>query len=183
MRITIVNGNSLSQNTGFEDYMLNLVKELEHEHQVDCIHLSSLQIEDCVGCFGCWQKTPGKCIHKDDMEQIYVTYMRSDLVLLASPLIMGFPSVLLKRFHDRLIPLIHPYMELFNGEARHKARYSRYPNMGLLLAKETDTDEDDINIVTSIYQRIAINFHSPFVYSTVIDDKTPEVVAHEISHY
>ena len=26
------------------------------------VDLSSLKISNCVGCFGCWVKTPGKCV-------------------------------------------------------------------------------------------------------------------------
>ena len=180
MLITILNGNDSSRDKGFDDYLRCLAKELDPVHQVDCIHLQTMDIKDCMGCFGCWQKTPGKCLHRDDMELLYIKYVRSELVLFASPIIMGFPSALLKRSHDRLIPLVHPYVDIANNDFHHVARYKRYPNMGLLLAKEVGTDQEDIQIITNIYKRIALSFNSTFVYSAVIDDKTPEVIAYEI---
>ena len=32
----------------------------------ELIDLSALKIANCVGCFGCWTKTPGKCVIRDD---------------------------------------------------------------------------------------------------------------------
>ncbi len=28
------------------------------------IDLSKLRISNCIGCFGCWTKTPGKCVYR-----------------------------------------------------------------------------------------------------------------------
>lgn len=35
------------------------------------VDLSSKKIANCVGCFGCWTKTPGKCVIRDDATEIY----------------------------------------------------------------------------------------------------------------
>ncbi|MBA4366247.1 MAG: hypothetical protein C0403_01230 [Desulfobacterium sp.] len=182
MNITLINGNDPGQNKGFEDYMSRLNNELVHNHDVEWFHLQALSIKDCLGCFGCWQKTPGQCIFKDDMASLIIAYLHSDLVLFASPLILGFPSALLKTSHDRLIPIIHPYTEIKNGELHHEARYKKYPKLGLLMEKEVDTDEEDIKIITDIYTRIAFSFKSALVYLTFINTKSPEEIAHEIGH-
>ena len=42
---------------------------------------------------------------------------------------------LLKRAADQMIPLVHPYIVIEGGEMHHRARYERYPLMGLLLAR------------------------------------------------
>ena len=37
------------------------------------------------GCFTCWTKTPGLCIHKDDMtNELFPKFIDSDLVVYAS---------------------------------------------------------------------------------------------------
>lgn len=35
------------------------------------VDLSALRIANCVGCFGCWTKTPGRCVIRDDAARVY----------------------------------------------------------------------------------------------------------------
>ena len=181
MRITILNGNPKAQNGAFDQYLKQLSDLLESsEHSVTILPLREKDIRYCVGCFGCWVKTPGECVSRDDSREICREVIHSDLVLFASPVIMGFTSALLKKAHDKLIPLIHPYFEWVQHEAHHMARYDEYPLMGLLLEKGEDTDEEDIQIVTDIYKRDAINFRTSFCLARLTDDPVQEV-AHEIN--
>jgi multimeric flavodoxin WrbA len=48
-----------------------------------------MKIHHCLGCFNCWVKTPGTCSIHDDEAEVTRRYIASDLVILASPLIMG----------------------------------------------------------------------------------------------
>ena len=45
------------------------------------INLSSLKIANCIGCYGCWTKTPGKCVIRDDAVKIYPDIAKSDKLL------------------------------------------------------------------------------------------------------
>jgi len=42
----------------------------EGEAETEKYYVVDLNIKGCVGCFSCWTKTPGKCIHRDDMDWI-----------------------------------------------------------------------------------------------------------------
>lgn len=42
--------------------------------------------------------------------------------LLAGPLVMGYPSALIKTGMDKFLPLIHPYVIVDHGEAHHLKR-------------------------------------------------------------
>ena len=46
------------------------------------VDLSALRIANCVGCFGCWTKTPGRCVIRDDAVRVYPLIARSEQVLL-----------------------------------------------------------------------------------------------------
>ena len=59
--------------------------------------LRELNLHHCTGCFGCWIKTPGRCVARDDGPRVLAAEITSDFVLLASPLVLGFPSALLKK--------------------------------------------------------------------------------------
>jgi multimeric flavodoxin WrbA len=136
--------------------------------------LRDLTLRYCVGCWGCWVKTPGECVNRDASLEMDRAIINADFVLWASPLKMGFPTELLKRALDKHLPLIHPYMEVDQGEAHHLKRYPRYPRLGLLLEKETSTDSRDLQIVTDIHCRTALNFKSRLEFSmtteTPVDD-------------
>jgi multimeric flavodoxin WrbA len=181
MKITILNGNPDVNNAKFDTYLKNLSDLLESsKHTVTILKLREKDIKYCTGCFGCWVKTPGECVVPDDTRDIRREYIHSDFVLFASPVIMGFTSALLKKAHDKLIPLIHPYFELVQNEVHHLSRYDKYPLMGLLLEKGTDTDEEDFRIISDIYRRDAINFKTSFCFATLTSDPVEEV-ANEIN--
>jgi hypothetical protein len=88
---------------------------------------------------------------------------------------MGFTSALLKRACDRLIPLIHPYFEVVNREFHHRARYEKYPELGLILEKSADTDQEDVEIIGDIYSRLAVNLKSELRMMRFTEDSAGEV--------
>jgi len=181
MKITILNGNPNADNVKFDNYLKNLSDLLESsQHTVTILQLREIDIRYCIGCWGCWVKTPGECIVKDGSRDICRECINSDFMLFASPVIMGFTSALLKKAQDKLIPLIHPYFEIVQNEVHHLSRYDKYPLMGLLLEKGKDADEEDIKIISDIYRRDAISFKTSFCFTRLTDDAVEEV-ANEIN--
>ena len=77
------------------------------------VDLSALRIANCVGCFGCWTKTPGRCVIRDDAARVYPLIARSEQVLYVSQMCIRdrgagggrgrFRSA--QRFHRRSHPL------------------------------------------------------------------------------
>lgn len=176
MKIIILNGNSNPENAAFDNYLRELSHLMEsRNHEISVFNLREMDIRYCTGCFACWVKTPGECITQDDSHNICRAYIRSDLVLFASPVIMGFTSALLKRAHDKLIPLIHPYFEFVQNEVYHLSRYEYYPLIALLLERGRDTDEEDIEIISDIYRQTAINLKTSLPFTRLTSDSTEEV--------
>ena len=184
MRIVILNGEPNSQSE-FEQYLQRLSGRLaDSGHQVNLLRLRGLDLKGCTGCFGCWVKTPGECVRHDDSEKVCRAAINADLLLLASPLVMGFTTALLKRAFDQMICLLHPYFMIEDGEMHHRPRYQNYPAFGLLLGAEADTDAEDIEIVTTMWKRTARNLKSTVVFTAVVDrttNRTAEEVADELS--
>lgn len=182
MNIVVLNGIPDGYVTTMSGYVEELVKVLmARGHTVNEFRLKDMNIHYCTGCFGCFVKTPGVCLIKDDAEKICREYIQSDLAIMASPVITGFTSALLKRVQDRLIPAILPFVEVIKGEFHHPARYDTLPLIGLLLEKGDDTDDEDIDIITSIYERVVINLHSELVF-TCLTDAPIEEACHAIDH-
>lgn len=178
-RIVILDGAMPGGGDDWSRYLEELTTAFEEEHDVDVFSLARMNLQYCRGCWTCWWKTPGECVLKDDAEAVFRSVINADLVIFASPLSAGFTSSLLKKITDRLIVLVHPYIEIRNNECHHIKRYERYPDIGVLLRKEACTDSDDLRIVSDIYDRLAINFHSRVGFVRYMDEVTAEELCHE----
>jgi multimeric flavodoxin WrbA/putative sterol carrier protein len=101
---------------------------------VEYFNLKDFNINCCNGCYQCWTKTPGACIHKDDMDILREKYRSADLVVLASPLYIFSVTGMMKTFLDRLLPLMKPYM-LTNesGDVMHPDRYPEKGEQGIVV--------------------------------------------------
>ncbi len=178
MNILILNGHPDSDATHFDRYLAALSTNLENRrHTVRILTLRELEARYCTGCWGCWVRTPGLCIFEDDSHTVCREAINSDLVLFSSPLIMGYLSALLKKFMDKMIPLIHPYITVVQGEAHHRLRYDKgdYPLGALLLEKTPGTDAEDIEIVEAIHNRTMLNLRSRNVFTKLTDTPVEEV--------
>jgi len=181
MKVTILN-TARSEDAELSESITNVTRELNRlPIEVHQLNSAEMHLNYCIGCWDCWWKTPGNCVHNDDMEQIYKAILHTDFVIFATPLVAGFANSDLKKINDRMVALIHPYLKIIQGECHHKKRYPNYPDFALILQPEETTDREDLDIVTSIYKRFAINFHSKlqFVFST---EESPEVMAKKIAN-
>jgi hypothetical protein len=181
MRITLLNGDP-APDSEFQRSLHALTRRLTGlGHAVSALELRELNLKGCSGCFGCWFKTPGSCVKRDDSALICQAALDADLLLLASPLVMGFTTALLKFAADQMIPLIHPYLVVEGGEMHHRARYARYPRFGLLLGAGGDSDAEDVEIAAALWARMARNMKSRLVL-TAVADRPIEEIADEIAH-
>jgi len=102
------------------------------EVQVEEIMLSKQKINHCIGCFTCWTKTPGKCIHNDDMVNNLPKLQEANLIVFATPLYIYNVTGLLKNFLDRQIPLLEPYL-IERGEATSHPRRGKHIDQKVFL--------------------------------------------------
>lgn len=180
MRTTILNGEPDSRSS-FDGYVRALVAYLKaSDHLVTLLNLRDLDLKGCSGCWSCWVKTPGECAKRDESARVCQAALDADLLLFASPMVMGFTTALLKRAADQMIPLVHPYLAMDDGEVHHRARYAQYPRFGLLLSPGQDSDAEDVEITTLMWTRAARNLKFQVVF-TATTDRSAEEVAHELT--
>ena len=104
------------------------------------LDLTQLQPKDCIGCWSCWWKTPGRCVHHD-LDDFYHALARADRVLIFSRLSLDFVSGNLKTLFDRMIPMALPFISYKTGESRHVPRYERHPVMDVYYEGEFSSAE------------------------------------------
>ena len=180
MRITILNGEP-DPGSAFQAYVRAVAGHLaEAGHEVTTFDLRELRLKGCRGCWGCWVRTPGECVQGDDSARLCRAAIASGLVVLASRVAMGFTSALLKRALDQMIPLVHPHLVIQGGEVHHRARYARYPAMGLLLAAGPGADAEDLEITAALWSRLARNLKAP-AFTAAVADRPAAEVAHALT--
>jgi hypothetical protein len=91
----------------------------------------------CNGCFGCWIKTPGRCIIADRAQDFGTSLIDADEFIIMSRLCLGGLSPDIKAFMDRMIPAILPFTELEDGIMRHPKRGRQAIRMTYYFYKDT----------------------------------------------
>ena len=81
------------------------------------------KIRNCIGCFGCWVKTPGKCVLKDDYQNLGELLSKCSRLVIVSQCFYGSYSPFIRNILDRSISYSLPYFITRNGETHHKNRY------------------------------------------------------------
>jgi multimeric flavodoxin WrbA len=128
--------------------------------------LKDAEIRPCLGCFGCWVQTPGRCVLADT-HTVTSSVARSDLVVFLTPITFGGYSSELKKVVDHLIPNILPFFTQVNGETHHKPRYERYAKL-LFVGVAPEQDAMSEAIFTKLAERNAINMWAPAWHADVL---------------
>jgi multimeric flavodoxin WrbA len=166
MYYLILNGHPHPSEIKWEAYLEAFAGELRKAGaEARLQSLRDLDIRYCTGCWSCWWATPGRCSRRDDMAHQYPEMIRADIIVWASPLVMGNVSALTKKTQDRFVPLLHPYFELAEGEFHHRRRYDKNIDMGLIMALGENDTEEDASIVRRQHERLALNGRGRLVFS------------------
>jgi multimeric flavodoxin WrbA len=177
MKITVFNGspraekgNTYSISNEFSEGAKSAGAEVEN------IFLVNKQIKYCKGCFGCWIKTPGKCVIDDDMAELLVKFVSSDVVIFATPLYVDNVSGIMKCFMDRLIPLIDPHFEIDEkGECRHPMNRGKAPKIAVI-SNCGFPQQSHFQVLQLLFGRIARNMHSEIIAE--IYRSSGEIIGH-----
>lgn len=166
MKAIILDG--FLQNSGVSESIRNAIEqELGNNFTVESFVLRNMKIVHCMGCFGCWVKTPGMCVMKDDSAAIVRTMVNSDLLIFFTPITFGGYSSELKKALDRMICVILPFFTTVNGETHHKPRYAKFPKlMGIGVLPEQDTEKEQI--FSELIRRNAVNMHAPAHFAGIL---------------
>lgn len=144
MKILLINGspkgkrsNSLKLAYSFIEGFKNGCTDDEESISIDELHVASMNIAACKGCFACWQKTPGICCIKDDMQKVIGKLIDADLILWSFPLYYFNVPGILKNLIDRQLPMSLPFMSSKQngyGSGSHDSRYDMEGKRHILIS-------------------------------------------------
>jgi len=125
MKVLALNSSPRKGGQSKTELMLShLVKGMQDAGaDVETVHLRDKTVRNCAGCFTCWTKTPGTCIHKDDMtKELYPKWLESDLAVYASPLYHFHMNATMKAFIERTLPVSEPFFLEGKDRTHHPLR-------------------------------------------------------------
>ncbi|MCR5794483.1 MAG: flavodoxin family protein [Solobacterium sp.] len=112
------------------------------KNEEDIVIRNNMDIRPCVGCFSCWTKTPGACIHDDELYDIGLRLARCTELVIVSKCLYGGVSPFVKRVIERFLPYMHPDFTVRNGMMRHKRRYPHTFEISAYFYGEEISDEE-----------------------------------------
>ena len=159
MKISIFDLGKNIGNESLAQEVQNYYRKINKENEVIIYNSNDTEIKDCIGCWSCWWKSPGKCALNDNAYQLYKDYINSDEVVILFHTENGFIDGKGKTFLDRLIQHYLPYIKLRNGECNHLKRYDKYPVINFYFEKNGLSNEE-INVIKNYLARTAYHFQS-----------------------
>lgn len=161
MKALILNGSLESQ-----AHLISTQSILEEElssagWECESLVLHRMKIGTCIGCFQCWDTTPGICFQDDQGREVSKKAINSDLLVFLTPLTWGGYSSELKKAVERMLGLLHPSFIRIKGSCRHKKRYDRYPSVLGIAVAGRKKDEEQVRIFNTLILRHSLNWFTP----------------------
>lgn len=117
------------------------------------------KIHYCIGCFGCWIKTPGKCIINDGYANMGYLLSQADEVCIISKCYYGGYSPFIKNILDRSISYMLPFFMKKNHETHHRPRYKNHFQFSVYFYGKHFSN-DEMCLAQKLVKANSINFHA-----------------------
>ena len=108
MKILILNGSPTRD--GNTVALLDAFKEGAESkgHEVTVVNVAHKKVNGCMSCGYCKGAGNGKCVQKDDMQEIYPLLQEADMITFASPIYYFTMSAQLESVIQRFYAINHP---------------------------------------------------------------------------
>ena len=124
MNILVLNGSPKGERSNTLKLAKAFLEGFTQTQSADTeiVDIYKLNIRECLGCFVCWSKTPGKCAITDDMADVLQKILHADVVIWSFPLYYFSLPSRLKMVIDRQLPMALPFMEGDASAGGHRSR-------------------------------------------------------------
>ena len=138
--------------TDIKDLVLNISGEYK-------IIRPDEKIKHCIGCFGCWVKTPGECVIKDGFDRTGCDMGKCEELIMISECLYGGFSEFVKKVQDRAISYVRGDFDIVDNEMRHRRRYSNRVKLSAYFYGD-DITEEEKRTAEGIVKANAKNFYA-----------------------
>ena len=146
------------------------------------IDLSCLKVASCMGCFGCWTKTPGKCVIRDDAVTVYPKIAESNKVIYVSKVKYGSYDTIMKTMLERSLPIQQAFIEMKESETHHVQR--NVNNKEAIIIAYGDLSQKEQQVFKNLVARNALNMNfSQFKVIFTKEKKLDSVVKSEVTKW
>jgi putative NADPH-quinone reductase/putative sterol carrier protein len=183
-KVVIINGSPRRTNGFTYFYLHYLIKGIEQtgtEVEVIDIYDKKFSIEPCRGCFTCWTKTKGKCVIKDDANELIETVNSAYLTIYAFPLYVASIPAKLKAFLDRMFITVMPVFVPYHNLTRHPLWNTKEQYMALFSISGFPEIEHFKPLVET-FKDIARNSHRPLI-ATILRPGAESFIAPPYRNY
>jgi multimeric flavodoxin WrbA/putative sterol carrier protein len=122
MNVTVINGSPRDENSNTMKLTRAFLDGASFQ-SAEIVSVARSEIKPCLGCFVCWNKTPGKCVIGDDMSGILAKILAADIVIWSFPLYYFSVPGGLKNLIDRQLPMNLPFMTADAESGGHPSRF------------------------------------------------------------
>ena len=130
------------------------------------------KVKTCIGCLGCWLKTPGMCVIDDRVTEFIKYLSISDELHIISSIAYGGLSSKIKAVLERSLGYILPFFEIKNDQMHHPPRYNQKLKMHYHVYSQEGYDvfAEEIETVKKIAEANAVNFSADTVTCEYYED-------------
>lgn len=118
--------------------------------EVQLVSASNRNIKPCFACNGCVEKTFGKCVVRDDMDEILPKLAVSETLVYTTPVKWGAPSYDIKKLLDKTALLGNRLYKVRHGEMVKGVDHSVFIKKMVLLGV-TDEKENSQSLTDFVF--------------------------------
>jgi len=155
-RVTIINGSPRGRrgNTAkLVDMFMDGYRLVEMYADIEYVELFKEKFKNCIGCFSCWTKTPGRCIHDDGMDAALERLRVSDLVIWATPVYHFNMTSIMQGFVERTLPEVLPLMVKNGEEYMHPQRHERMRPRNVVISNCGFPDFSNFDVLEAAFRK------------------------------
>jgi len=123
MKVLVISGSPRMEKGYTNKILAPFIKGMkEAGADVELIYVQNMKINPCLADESCMDKTPGICIHNDDMKDILSKLSDAELWVLATPVYYSSVTGQMKIFIDRMLPMGFAETVIVDGRTAHLGR-------------------------------------------------------------